>query len=101
MRGDSAEVRRLQAAGRAVRAAREARLPADPVHDRKVAEYLNDGWVIAKLTPRATYLVPRGHRMPAHALHAWLSLCTAGLWLPVWLVIRVAFEAKIRRRPRR
>jgi hypothetical protein len=61
---------RLQAAGQAVRAAREARWPDDPAHDAKVARALADGWFIAKVTPRATYLSPhRDGRLPNHGLH--------------------------------
>ena len=105
----SPEVRRLQAAGQAVRAAQEARWPHDPIHDAKVARRVADGWRIVKVTRRGTVLVAPdgpltvGELLPWHLL---LMVCTLGMWAPVLIAHLIKDWAgrpfgtrRVRRRP--
>jgi hypothetical protein len=55
---------------------------------------VNVGWPVYQPPPPP----PRPYVIegPNHALHFVLTLLTAGLWLPVWLIIAIDNRKKIR-----
>jgi hypothetical protein len=54
-------------------------------HDAQVAALIRKGYHIEIQTAEATQMVT-GHRVN-HILHLLLTVFTAGLWLPVWIVV--------------
>ncbi len=46
------------------------------------------GWRVESVTPSQAVMV--NGRGPHHILHLLLSVFTAGLWLPVWLIIALS-----------
>ena len=61
-------------------------------HDDQVAKLLRSGYHVEIQTAELTQLV-RGHRVN-HILHLLLTVFTAGLWLPVWLLVALVSGEK-------
>jgi len=78
-------------AERMIRATRPANTatthPDRHSHDAQVARLLRAGYRIEIQTAEATQLV-KG-RPVNHVLHLLLSVFTAGLWLPVWVLVAI------------
>jgi|SRR5262252_8900202 len=62
--------------------------------EAQVATAVNQGWRVESLTTTQAVLV-KGKR-PNHLLHLLLTVFTAGLWLPGWIVVAVASGEKRR-----
>ena len=66
--------------------------------DDQIQQELERGWRIESRSGSFVTLV-RGHR-PNHILHLLISVFTAGLWLPVWLLVGLkGEERKVMRAP--
>ena len=60
--------------------------------DQAVANAARQGWAVESRTDSQAILV-KGHR-PNHILHLILSIVTAGLWIPVWIIVSLASGQK-------
>lgn len=55
----------------------------------------HNGWVPPHQRPLQP-VVAQPQRKTHHGMHAMMTVCTGGLWAPVWLAIWLSNRAKVR-----